>query len=298
MATDPLAPLLDLADVAPAVDRARERVDQALRHRALRRHGGQVAAEVSLRSAVASAGLEGYVHERETVRAGTVTDPVLQGALRVAGALPGLADLWPKAPRQVLARLHTLAARGTVPEDALGRPAPEYSASSEAAALGARLDGLAGLVAGGTSVSPVVLAAVVHGELLALRPFAGPSGVVARAAARLALLSTGFDPRGLVAVDLGHLEREPEYVGAAGAFTTGTPDGLRSWLRHYATAVELGAERLVEIGDEVLANPAPADPTPNGSTVDGSAADASPTNGSVADGSRPGGRGPVDPGPA
>ncbi|MEQ4303782.1 oxidoreductase [Plantactinospora sp. B6F1] len=257
MAADPLAPLLDLADVAPAVDRARERVDQALRHRALRRHGGQVAAEVSLRSAVASSALEGYAHEREAVRAGTVTDPVLQGALRVAGALPGLADLWPKAPRQVLARLHTLAARGTVPEETLGRPAPEpgpaVASPAVPHALGVRLDGLAGLVARGTSVSPMVLAAVVHGELLALRPFAGPFGVVARAAARLTLISTGFDPRGLVAVDLGHAEREPEYVGAAGAFATGTPDGLRSWLRHYATAVEVGAERLAEIGDEVLA---------------------------------------------
>ncbi|WP_422774571.1 oxidoreductase [Plantactinospora sp. WMMC1484] len=272
MATDPLAPLLDLADVAPAVDRARDRVDQALRHRALRRHGGQVAAEVSLRSAVASAALEGYAHEREAVRAGTVTDPVLQGALRVAGALPGLADRWPKAPRQVLARLHTLAARGTVPEAALGRPTtPGYAAGNGAAAaggapagsssteqpvavpsaLGARLDGLAGLVAGGTSVSPAVLAAVVHGELLVLRPFAGPSGVVARAAARLTLVSTGFDPRGLVAVDLGHLEREPEYVGAAGAFATGTEDGLRSWLRHYTTALEIAAAHLTTIADEV-----------------------------------------------
>lgn len=246
MTTDPLAPLLTLAEVAPAVDLARERVDQALRHRALRRHGGQVAAEVSLRSAVASAALEGYAHEREAVRAGTVTDPVVQGALRVAGALPGLADRWPKAPRQVLARLHVLAARGVVPEEALGRPVA-------GPAVGTRLDALTALVTGGSSVSPLVLAAVVHGELLALRPFAGPSGVVARAAARLTLLSTGFDPRGLVAVEVGHREREPEYVGAAGAFATGTPDGVRSWLRHYAAAIELGAEQVTAIGDEVLA---------------------------------------------
>jgi hypothetical protein len=244
--TDPLAPLLALADVAPAVDQARERVDRALRHRALRRHGGRVAAEVSLRCAVASAALEGYAHEREAVRAGTVTDPVVQGALRVAGALPGLADLWPRAPRQVLAKLHVLAARGLVAEEALGRPAADP-------AVGARLDGLATLVAGGTSVSPLMLAAVVHGELLALRPFAGPSGVVARAAARLTLISTGFDPRGLVAVEVGHREREPEYVGAAGAFATGTPDGVRSWLRHYATAVEIGADQITLIGDEILA---------------------------------------------
>ncbi|MEV0394553.1 oxidoreductase [Polymorphospora rubra] len=250
MTADPLAPLLTLADVAPAVDRARDRVDQALRHRALRRHGGQVAAEISLRSAVASAALEGYVHEREAVRAGTVTDPVAQGALRVAGALPGLADRWPKAPRQVLARLHVLAARGAVAEDALGRPA---GGAVDDPATAARLDALAALVAGGTSVSPLVLAAVVHGELLTLRPFAGPSGVVARAAARLTLLSTGFDPRGLVAVDVGHHEREPEYVGAAGAFATGTPDGVRAWLRHYTAAIEVGADQITAVGDEVLA---------------------------------------------
>ncbi|MEV0939375.1 oxidoreductase [Micromonospora wenchangensis] len=246
MTTDPLAPLLALADIAPAVERARERVDQAMRHRALRRHGGQVAAEVGLRSAVASAALEGYDHEREAVRAGTVTEPVLQGALRVAGALPGLTELWPKAPRQALARLHVLAARDVVAEAELGRPVADP-------VVAARLDGLAGLVAGGTAVSPLVLAAVVHGELLNLRPFAGPSGVVARAAARLVLMSRGFDPRGLVAVDVGHRERQPEYVGAAGAFATGTPDGLRSWLRHYLTAVEVGADQLTVVGDEIIA---------------------------------------------
>jgi hypothetical protein len=244
--TDPLAPLLALADIAPAVEGARDRVDQAMRHRALRRHGGQVAAEISLRSAVASAALEGAAHDREAVRAGTVTDPVLQGALRVAGALPGLTERWPKAPRQVLARLHVLAARDVVPEDELGRPVADP-------VVGARLDGLAGLVAGGTTVPPLVLAAVVHGELLNLRPFAGPSGLVARGAARLVLMSAGFDPRGLVGVDVGHREREPEYVGSAGAFATGTPDGLRSWLRHYMAAVDVAADQLTAVGDEILA---------------------------------------------
>lgn len=251
MTSDPLAPLLGLADVGPAIDRARERVDRALGHRALRRHGGQVAAEINLRSAVAGAALEGYAHELDAVRAGTVTDPVLQGALRVSEALPGLADRWSRAPRQVLARLHVLAARGVVAADALGRPAPDPAA-------GARLDALAALVAGGTRVPPLVLAAVVHGELLALRPFAGPSGLVARAAARLTLMATGFDPRGLVAIDIGHREREPEYVGAAGAFATGTPDGLRSWLRHCATAAEIGADQILTVGEETLAAPAPA----------------------------------------
>jgi hypothetical protein len=251
---DPLAALLDLAGVAPALDAARDKVDDALRHRALRRHGGQVAAEASLRDAVASAALEDHRYGLEEVRAGTVTDPVVQGALRVAEALVSLADLWARAPRQVLARLHVLAARGVTPADALGRPAPAPDGLDAPAGLvAARLDALVDLVAGNATTSPLLLAAIVHAELLTLRPFAGPAGIVARAAARLTLIGRGLDPRGLVAVDAGHLAREPEYVGAAGAYATGTPDGVRSWLRHYAAAVSAGADELVAIGDAVLA---------------------------------------------
>ncbi|HET9517030.1 MAG TPA: oxidoreductase [Actinoplanes sp.] len=246
MTADPLAPLLQLADVAPAFTAARDVVDAALRHRALRRHGGPVAAEVGLRAAVASAALEGHDHERESVRAGTVTDPVLQGALRVAGSLDSLAERWSTAPRQVLARLHLLAARGAVPDEQLGRLAGD-------AAVAARLDALAELVAGNDRTPPLLLAAIVHAELVSLKPFAGPSGVVARAAARLTLIGRGFDPRGLIGVEIGHLHRRPEYVGALGAYATGTPDGVRSWLRHYASAVEVGAAELEPIGDAVLA---------------------------------------------
>ncbi|MEV6631405.1 oxidoreductase [Actinoplanes sp. NPDC051470] len=241
MPMDPLAPLLGLADVASAFADAQARVDAAMRHRALRRQGGRVAAEISLRSAVASAGLEGHEYEVEDVRAGTVTDPVVQGALRVFST--DLADLWLNAPRQALARLHVLAARGVVPAAELGRP----SSAAD------RIDALSALVAGNETTPPMLLAAVVHAELLTLRPFAGPAGVVARAAARLTLVGRAFDPRGLVAADVGHRSREPEYVGAANAYATGTPDGIRSWLRHYAAAVAAGADELVTVGDGVLA---------------------------------------------
>lgn len=236
VAGDPLAPLLDLPEVAPALDGARAAVDRALRHRALRRSGGAVAAEVGLRSAVASAALEGHAHDLESVRDGVITDPVVQGALRVTAALDGLSGTWPKAPRQVLAKLHTLAARDVLAPHRLGRP--------NDAGPAARLDTLATLIAGDPRTPTLLLAAVVHGELLALRAFDGPNGVLARAAARLTLISGGLDPRGLLAVDVGHRAREPEYIGAAGAFATGTPDGLRSWFKHYAAAVTRAAEEL------------------------------------------------------
>lgn len=237
--TDPLAPLLDLADVAPAVARARDAVDAAYKHRALRRQGGLVAAEISLRCAVASAALEGHRYELSDARDGTVLDPVLQGAIRVAEALPRESERWQSAPRQVLAKLHLLAGTGVLPQDQLGRPL---------AGVATRLDALAQLVADKAG-DPLIRAAVVHGELLALRAFAGVNGIVARAAARLTLVSSGFDPRGLIAVELIELEREPEYVGAANAFATGTPDGLRAWLKHYITTVELGVAEIATVGD-------------------------------------------------
>lgn len=235
-----LTPLLALPDVDQALSSARTAVDEALRHGALRRSGGPLAAEIGLRSAVASAALEGHPFDLDEVRAGTVTDPVLQGAIRVSAALDSLAPRWTRAPRQVLARLHLLAARDVVTADELGRPnAPS-----------ARLDTLF-LVIAGESTSPALLrAAVVHGELMALRPFAGPSGVVARAAARLTLIADGLDPRGLIAPDLGHHEREPEYVGTLNGFSSGTPDGVRSWLRHYAAATVASAAALTALADE------------------------------------------------
>ncbi|MER7273622.1 oxidoreductase [Dactylosporangium sp. NPDC000244] len=239
MPSDPLAPLLDLADVRPALDQARAAVDAAMRHRALRRSGGPVAAEIALRTSVASAALDTHGFDLEGVRAGVVTDPVVQGALRATAALDGLSGTWTKAPRQVLAKLHTLVARDVVAAGELGRPADP--------GVVPRLDALAALVTGGTNAPVLLQAAVVHGELLALKAFAGPNGVVARAAARLTLVAGGLDPRGLLAMDVGHRSREPEYVGSANAFATGTPDGIRSWLRHFSAATERAAEELLDV---------------------------------------------------
>jgi hypothetical protein len=242
MIRDALAPLLALADVSDVLESARAAADAAFAHRALRSgsaRGERIAAEVTLRNAVASAALEGSRWDAEGVRAGTVTDPVLQGALRVSAEAPALAARWPKAPPQVLTRLHILAARGVVAD--LGRPAPSGGT--------ARLLALSSVL---NSSAPALLrSAVVHGELLALRAFEGPNGVVARGAGRLTLIAAGFDPRGLLPMDVGHADREPEYLGAAGAFATGTPDGLRSWIRHCAVAAELAAASLARICDEV-----------------------------------------------
>src|SRR4051794_35240838 len=115
MSADPLAPLLDLPGVADDVAAARTAVDGVLNHRALRRRSADVSAESSLRGAWISAQLSGANVALDDVRSGAAADdPVVQGALRAYAAIPALTDTWTRAPRQVLARLHTLGAADLV----------------------------------------------------------------------------------------------------------------------------------------------------------------------------------------
>jgi hypothetical protein len=241
---DPLAPLLELPGVRDAADSARVAVDRLLGHRVLRRQSAEVSAESSLRCAWASATLDGADFTLEKVRAG-VDDPVVQGALRVSTEQGRLAETWQRAPAQVLARLHVLAAAGLASEPELGRPVSDATVS-------ARLAGLVKLVAGCTAQPAVIVSAVVHAELRTLAPFRTGTGVVARAAARLTTVSRGLDPKALVATDVGHLELATEYDASLAAYAGGEPDGVARWLRHCCRATELGAREALAICEAVL----------------------------------------------
>jgi Fic family protein len=110
-----------------------------------------------------------------------------------------------------------------------------------------RWEALAHLLTCNNEVPAVIESAIVHGELLAMKPFAAGNGVVARAAARLTLAARGLDPQLVAVVEQAHWERQPEYRGAFGAYTTGTPDGVRAWFKHCCRAVERGAEISEEL---------------------------------------------------
>lgn len=224
---------------------AREAVDRLLAHRVLRRQSAAVSGESALRGARASACLEGVDVPLAGLRAGAVEDPVVQAALRISGGLGGLVGVWQQAPLQALARLHVLAAAGSVPEDRLGRPSGQP-------AVAARLGVLARLVAGGSQVPGTLLAAVVHGELATLTPFGSADGLVARAAARLTLVTRGVDPKAVSVPEVGHSERADDYRVALAGYATGSSDGVAGWLRHCATAVELGAQEGLAICEAVL----------------------------------------------
>lgn len=245
MTQDPLAPLLLLPGVGDAVDRTRTAVDTLLGNRTLRRRSADVSAESALRGAWASAELSGAQHPLEDVRTGAAAgDPIVQGALRACGAIGQLTDTWTRAPRQALARLHALAAADLVTDrDMLGRPRAD-------SVVAQRLDTLAGVLST-TKVPAVVVAAIVHGELLTLDAFAPASGVVARVAVRLTLVERGLDPKSLVVIEAGHRELGKGYTAAAVSYATGTPEGIASWIVHCADAVVAGALESIAICEAI-----------------------------------------------
>ncbi len=127
-------------------------------------------------------------------------------------------------------------------------PAPP--SSDEAAA---RLDQLAQLLAARTSSAlggapALVVAAVVHGELLALRPFATHNGLVARAAQRIVLIAEGLDPKAICPAEVGLVELgTAAYRQALAGYLTGTPEGLARWIAHCGLALRLGVRESTAV---------------------------------------------------
>ena len=272
-ATDHLAPLLDLPGVPDAVARARAAVDQLLSHRVLRRRSAEVTAESALRGARASAELEGAGIELERLRGqllagGTITLPskdergarVVEGAVRLHADLGSVLASWKHSPRQALARLHVLAAGDMVEPELVGRPRAVGAAYDDLLELGpapdplevsARLDGLSRVLTSPTTAPAVVVAAVVHGELLALRAFGSLDGLVARAAARLVLVDRGLDPKAVSAPEVGHSELHAEYAAAAHDYVHAGPAGVARWIDHCASAVALGAREGLAVCEAI-----------------------------------------------
>ncbi|MGI5268448.1 oxidoreductase [Nonomuraea sp. CA-218870] len=251
--SDPLAVIARLPGVPEAVDAAREAVDRLYRHRVLRRASPAVSTESSLRGARASAALAGADVPLDALRRDEAHDPVVQGALRASVELGRLGPTWRQAPRQVLARLHTLAAAGLTGQEALGRPrtadnAPDplgLGPAPSAEETAARMESLFQLMAGATKPPALVLAAITHAELAVLRPFGTADGLVARAAERLTLVEYGLDPKSLVAVEVGHLELP--YAEGLRAYLSGTPEGVAQWIQQCASAVSLGVREAAAI---------------------------------------------------
>lgn len=270
MSASPLAPLLTLPGVETAVASSRDAVDTLLKHRALRQQRGLVATEAALRAARASAALDGADISLDRLRSGAVRrghagSAVVNGALRVSTELGTTVAVWRRAPLQAIARLHLVAAADLVDDAAgaeqLGRPRTDdlaadplgLGAPPRAAEVPDRLDLLSRTVLASADLPALVVAAVVHGELLVLRPFGRADGVVARGASRLVMSALGLDPDLLTVPEEGHLALgRRAYADALRGFASGTPDGVAAWIAHCGQALVLGATESTNVADSLL----------------------------------------------
>jgi hypothetical protein len=220
-----------LEGVGSAYAAARDGIDTMLRDRGLRQTSPDLTTDSLLRGAHASAVLEGSGSTLDDVRAGA-GDEIAQGALRVSVELLGLVPVFGRSPAQALARLHALAAAASVSAEERGRP-------REAAAAVRLRDSLGVL----DSERPALMtAALLHAELVCGTPFATANGIVARAAERLVLVSSGVDAKSLVVPEAGHLALRPAYESNLRAYAQGGGPGLQAWLLYAAEAYAAGAE--------------------------------------------------------
>ncbi|MBW8738349.1 MAG: Fic family protein [Streptomyces turgidiscabies] len=257
---DPLAALGALPGVADSVESVRKAVDRVYGHRIMRRRSNEITGEAALRGARGSAALSGADWALEEVRrrtdfSGDEEARVVGASLRLTAEAGQLLSIWRQSPLRVLARLHLVAAAGT--GDEVGRPRQDGEPVDEptvdlplpsAAEVSGRLEGLAQLIIAGGSAPALVTAAVVHGELLALRPFGSHNGLVARAAERIVLVGSGLDPKSVCPAEVGHAEPgRAAYLSALDGYVAGTPEGMGAWIAHCGRAVELGARESVAV---------------------------------------------------
>ncbi|WP_354641344.1 oxidoreductase [Kitasatospora camelliae] len=279
--TDPLAPLAELPGVPEAVAEVRKAVDRLYGHRVMRRRAAEVTSESALRGARASAALAGADWPLEEVRRRTdfsadAEARTVGAALRISAEAGQLLSVWRHSPLQVLARLHLLAV-GDADEPA-GRPRREGEPLAElfpielkategeggeggavlppapsAAEAAVRLDQLAQLLVargegGNTGAPALVVAAVVHGELMALRAFGSHNGLIARAAQRIVLIAEGLDPKAICPAEVGLAELgTAAYRDALAGYLAGTPEGMARWITHCASALRLGVRESTAV---------------------------------------------------
>lgn len=243
----------DLPEVVDRLTAARSAVDELLWRRDVRAAAAEVTAESRARGARESAAMDGAdIAAPEPSPMGRV----LTSAQAVTGEVPFVVETWPRAPLQVLARLHAVAAHGHLPQDSLGRPRLSHESVDDPLHLGPapdaqtaarRLTLLADLVAGSTQVPALVVAGIAHAEIVGARPFAWGCGLIGRAVVRVVMAARGVDPSLFSVPEAGmmHLGR-PAYVRALRAYEDGD---VGTYLLWFADAIRWGALDVLQSTD-------------------------------------------------
>ena len=161
-------------------------------------------------------------------------DTTARAAERLSTEVLGILPTWTSSPVQAIARMHAIAAAGSVDDVDLGRPTDAEGT--------ARLSALARLLTAPTTAPALVVAALVHAEIASAAAFASHNGVVARAAERLVLVSRGVDPASVTVPEAGHAMEQDAYRAALAAYGSGESNGVHQWLLYAAQSYLRAAE--------------------------------------------------------
>lgn len=245
-----------LPGVAEVADASRQAFDEMLWNRQLRAQAQELSRQSALAGAASSAGIDGIEIEWRVWQAGQAADDTpmgraAAGLVALYAQIPQLRSTWETAPLQALAKMHTLVAL-PVAREGVGRPrtGPPRDALRLGTAVGAddvpeRLAALAGAVISPTTAPALVVAGVVHAEIMTVQPFSYGSGFIARAVDRLMLSSRGVDPDNWSVPEAGvHAQGRPVYARALRQYAEGGGEGVADWLVFYCRAMAGGTQNL------------------------------------------------------
>lgn len=253
---DAFAAVAAQPEVAAAAETSRTAFDAMLWDRSLRSAAEELSRRSALAGAASSAGIDGIEIEWRVWEAGQAGDDTpmgkaAAGIVAMYAQLPALRQVWETAPLQALAKLHALVAVPVTPDD-VGRPrggAAEdplhIGDAPPAGSVPPRLADLARRVSAPTAAPALVVAAVVHAELMTLQPFTYGSGLVTRAVDRLVLGSRGVDPDNWSVPEAGlHAQGRSAYARALREYGRGD---VAQWVQFYCGAVAEGTQGLSEL---------------------------------------------------
>ena len=253
---DAFAAVADLPGVADVAATARAAFDAMLWDRGLRAKSEELARSSPLAGAASSAGVDGIEVDWKVWKAGQAADDTPRGRaaaglVALYAELPRIRPVWETAPLQALAKMHTLGALPVTPDD-VGRPRlgpPEdplrLGTAPDAAGVPPRLTDLATRLSRPTQAPALVVAAIVHAELMTIQPFTYGSGLVARAVDRLVLSSRGLDPDNWSVPEAGlHEQGRPAYARALRGYAAGD---VAQWVAFHCTAMAAGTQGLAEL---------------------------------------------------
>lgn len=233
LGTDPFVQAAALDGVRSAFAGTRDGIDLLLRDRGLRKISSADTTRSLLLGAAATASLEGVDIDPADLAAGG-GDATARAALRLSTELLALVPVWRTVPLQAIARIHAMAAAGSVDDEVLGRPSNPAGAE--------RLAAFARQVARPTTAPALIVAALSHAEIATSGAFSSHAGVVGRAVERLVVVERGVDPASVIVPEAGHAEAPDAYRSALSAYARGDEAGLIQWLRYASLSFNRAAE--------------------------------------------------------